>query len=128
MTKKSNHASNDLVNHQQEVAQRKLKGELNIALKHIYDEHMKLDEEIREINAQKRDIRARAREEHHISSKVFMDVVKRLKMDTDVRTQYELDLQDCLEQIGFSVSYGLSTSKQSDGANKAKEKVAALKG
>lgn len=82
-------------------------GEVNKALAVLFDDYAALDEQAKEIAKAKRDVRAKAKEEHGVLSSVFNHEVRLRKLDRDVRVQFEQGHNDLKGMLGYQLTLDL---------------------
>lgn len=115
MAKKTGHKSHDKVKTQAEKARHLNSDGVNAPLKEIFEKYMKLEADMKKLNQAKRELRAKAKEEHEILSSVFMYEIAMLKKDPEQRVQFESGVKDLKSQLGYQMAMDLVI----DNANKA---------
>lgn len=89
-------------------------GEVNKSLVVLFDDYAALDEQAKEIAKAKRDVRAKAKEEHGVLSSVFNHEVKLRKLDRDVRVQFEQGHNDLKGMLGYQLTLDLIAQERKD--------------
>ena len=94
-------------------------------LKDAVDEMQALDEKIKGINAEKKDIKTRVKE-HGVSIQAFNDVYRDLKLEPEVRRDREEDraiIKDCLG-LQLTMFDEMAMAPEHDAAKDAKDEAA----
>lgn len=76
----------------------------------IVEETLAIDEQIKELNKAKRDLRNRAKNEFGVLAFNFNEEVRFRKLDRDVRIQYESGRVDLQTMLGYQASLDLLPS------------------
>lgn len=103
-------------------------GKINKELKKIFKDFGDLDEDGKAIAKAKRDLRARAKEEHGILSSVFNHEVKLQKMDSDARVMFEQGHHDLKDMIGYQMALALNEDRDDEDAPDPEEAAASAAG
>lgn len=90
------------------------RGQVNEALVNIFSEYARLDEDAKAISRAKRDLRAKAKEEHHVSAANFNHEIKLQKMDQAARVDFETGAQDLKDMLGIQLSLNLAHDDDED--------------
>ena len=81
--------------------------DVNQPLLDIVEEHELLEEQKRQIGKQQRELKAKAKTEHNIASKVFTAVINLRKLAPDARVQFEHGVAEMNAAIGYQFSLDL---------------------
>lgn len=95
----------------------------NPAFIKIMEEHELYDENKKQLSKAQRDLRAKAKEEMGVSSKVFMLQVAMRKLDPDVRKQVEQGIMDTNVMLGYQFALALVTPTGKPPASNGGEKA-----
>ena len=79
----------------------------NPQLQEIFAAHLEADERKREFSKAQRDGKAKAKVEFGVTGAVFSEIIRRMKMDRDVRIQYESGIADVNVMLGYQASLDL---------------------
>ena len=90
------------------------RGQVNEALQEIFSDYRKMDEDKKAISKAQRDLRAKAKDEHNVSSANFNHEVKLQKLDSDVRVMFETGAHDLKQMLGIQLSLDLASDHDGD--------------
>ena len=82
-------------------------GKVNEALVAIFTDYRKLDEDAKAISKAKRDLRAKAKEEHNVAAANFNHEIKLQKLENDQRVMFEAGAKDLKDMLGIQLSLEL---------------------
>jgi len=82
-------------------------GKINAALQEIFKDYSALDEDAKAIAKAKRDLRAKAKDEHNVSAANFNHEVKLQKLEHDQRVMFEHGARDLKTMLGIQLALDL---------------------
>lgn len=97
--------------------------EINQPLVDIFDEDDHLEEQQKMIGKQRRELRAKAKEEHGISSDVYQHQKKLRRMEAARRVQFEHGCVELNEQLGYQFTLDMVGDGSDDNANAAADEA-----
>lgn len=82
-------------------------GEVNEALREIFSDYFKAEQDKKAIAKHQRDLRAKAKEEHGVTSDNFTHEIRLQKWDNDRRVMFETGANDLKGMLGIQLSLNL---------------------
>ena len=89
-------------------------GAVNEALQEIFLDYRKLDEDAKVIAKAKRDLRAKAKEEHNVAAANFNHEIRLQKLEDDQRVMFEAGARDLKDMLGIQLSLNLQEDEEAD--------------
>jgi transglutaminase/protease-like cytokinesis protein 3 len=86
-------------------------GAVNEALQAIFSDYRKLDEDAKVISKAKRDLIAKAKDEHSVPAANFKHEVKMQKLDNAQRVMFETGVEDLKSSLGIQLAFDLSAGE-----------------
>lgn len=96
-------------------------GKTNVALVALFDEYTVLEENARAVSKAKRELRARAKDEHNITAAVFNHEAKMRRMELDARVMFENGCADIKHQLGYQFALDLHGAPQADDGEESEQ-------
>lgn len=90
------------------------RGNINEDLKELFTDYMKMEEDKKAISKAQRDLRARAKEEHGVTSDNFNHEIKLQKWDNDRRVMFETGAGDLKNMLGIQLALSLNNPNEDE--------------